>query len=55
MADMVIGTASTPGEKGERGTRWFDGHGPPVQVPDAKEGDYYLDVDSGQIYKLKWS
>ena len=34
------------------GTNWFDGHGPPVDVLGAKVGDYYLDVDSGLIYKL---
>lgn len=37
------------------GTRWFDGHGMPDAIPGAKEGDYYLDLDTGIVYKLNWS
>jgi len=37
------------------GTSWFDGHGIPDAIPGAKEGDYYLDLDTGIIYKLNWS
>lgn len=57
MADMFIGTAAGVGEKGDKGdpgTRWFDGSGPPDLVAGAKEGDYYLDVDTGKVYKLAW-
>jgi hypothetical protein len=36
---------------------WHDGHGPPPDpylnpLPDALPGDYYLDLDSGGIWKL---
>lgn len=34
------------------GTVWFNGHGPPVNVPGANPGDYYLDVDAGVSYLL---
>jgi hypothetical protein len=43
------------GDPGEPGTKWFNGHGPPGDIPEAKEGDYYLDVDTGKVYNLKWS
>ena len=36
------------------GGKWFDGSGPPMNITGADEGDYYLDVDSGKIYKLNW-
>ncbi len=35
------------------GTRWFNGAGVPVTVPDAKAGDYYLDGVSGIFYLLR--
>jgi len=35
------------------GTRWFNGDGMPVTVPDAKAGDYYLDGVSGIFYLLE--
>ena len=31
----------------------FDGPGPPVDVLGARVNDYYLDVNSGILYKLK--
>ena len=34
------------------GTRWFNGDGVPVIVPEAKAGDYYLDGVSGIFYLL---
>jgi hypothetical protein len=57
MDGLYIGTSTEKGDKGdpgESGTIWFDGHGPPNLIPEAKEGDYYLDLDTGKIYKLKW-
>ena len=35
------------------GTRWFNGDGVPVTVPEAKAGDYYLDGVSGIFYLLE--
>lgn len=32
--------------------RCFDGSGPPADIPDAKVGDFYLDVNTGKLYKL---
>ena len=55
MGGFHISTCGDKGDKGDPGTRWFDGHGPPEFLPDAKEGDFYLDLDTGKIYKLTWS
>lgn len=43
--------ASPPGSGG--GTRWWSGEGPPGDLPDAQAGDYYLDVRSGDLYRLE--
>lgn len=58
MDGFYIATAGEKGERGEPGvdgTRWFDGHGPPADVGEAREKDYYIDVDTGKVYKLMWS
>jgi hypothetical protein len=34
------------------GARWFTGTGPPAAVPGAQPGDFYLDADSGMVYRL---
>lgn len=34
------------------GTAWFSGNGPPETVIGSKPGDYYIDVESGLVYKL---
>lgn len=36
------------------GGKLFDGSGPPINVIGAREGDYYLDIDTGKVYKLTW-
>lgn len=36
----------------ERGATWWEGHGTPTVVVGASPGDYYLDLDSGLVYKL---
>jgi len=44
-----------PAGSGEGGpaTQWFDGHGTPVEpYPGANAGDYYLDVDTGNVYQF---
>jgi hypothetical protein len=55
MDGFYIGTSGEKGEKGEPGTKWFDGFGPPNLVPGAAEGDYYVDRETGKVYKLTWS
>lgn len=42
--DIIMGNVS--------GGTWFDGHGEPVDIPEAHIGDYYLDVDSCRVYKF---
>lgn len=35
------------------GSRWFNGDGPPGELPQATPGDYYLDRRSGNFYVLE--
>ena len=42
--------AMPPGSNG--GTRWWSGDGPPGLLPDARAGDFYLDITSGDLYAL---
>jgi hypothetical protein len=51
----ACGEKGDKGDPGEKGTKWFDGFGPPSMVPGAAEGDYYVDVETGKVYKLTWS
>lgn len=39
------------GERGERGTVWFEGDGPP-KISDGRAGDLYLDRATGDVYVL---
>ena len=39
------------GERGERGTVWFEGDGPP-NISDGRAGDLYLDRATGDVYVL---
>jgi hypothetical protein len=32
----------------------FHGSGPPSFVEGATDGDFYLDVDTGNLYELEW-
>ena len=57
MPEIFISTCGAPGPKGDPGdpgTRWFDGVGPPGVIPEASAGDYYIDVETGKVYKLMW-
>jgi len=53
---LFIGVAGEKGDKGdpgERGTKWWYGNGLPAPPPDAIEGDFYMDVETGKVYELK--
>jgi hypothetical protein len=45
------GPAGEPGPAFD-GTAWWYGAGPPGAVTGSKPGDFYLDTDTGVIYKL---
>jgi hypothetical protein len=49
------GTQGAQGVPGMRGSRWYDGNGQPgLWLPDDRvEGDMYLDVSNGDVYR--WS
>ena len=55
MPELHLTGCGEKGDKGDPGTMWFDGHGLPGQVPEAREGDYYINLDTGNVYKLQWS
>jgi hypothetical protein len=38
--------------EGGQAAKWHHGEGPPSEVPGANVGDYYLDIQSGEVYKL---
>ena len=48
-----VGEKGEKGDPGQRGTKWFSGPGPPSIVPDAVEGDYYLDREAGMVYEMQ--
>lgn len=53
----VAGPQGTPGPTGPSGPSysgvgWFFGEGAPTTVIGSKPGDFYLDTNSGTIYKL---
>lgn len=45
------GEKGETGEKGERGSLWHSGEGTPSSEIEAKNGDYYIDISSSNIYK----
>ncbi|MES1927554.1 collagen-like protein [Salinisphaera sp. T31B1] len=49
---IPAGPQGTPGADGANGAKWFDGSGAPGTVSGASAGDYYLDTDSGDVFKL---
>ena len=58
MDGLFIGVAGEKGDKGdpgERGTKWWYGNGLPAPPPDAIEGDFYMDVETGKVYELRLS
>ena len=46
------GDTGDTGAAGTNGSKWFNGSGAPGSVAGAVAGDYYLDVDSGDVYLL---
>lgn len=40
------------GDTGLRGTWWWWGAGPPPDVPEAIDGDMYLDTTNGDVYYM---
>lgn len=51
---LVTGPPGPPGPAGPSfsGVAWWYGVGEPVTVIGSKPGDYYVDTESGTIYKL---
>lgn len=47
---LVAEYGGIPGPAGPRGSIWFFGNGEPNE-PDAVNGDYYLDVTTGDVYR----
>jgi hypothetical protein len=45
-----IGPIGPIGPTGPRGSYWFDGSGAPTTVIGSEEGDYYLDISTGDVY-----
>lgn len=48
----VAGPTGPTGAAGLRGTQWFVGHGLPDVVAGSVVGDFYLDVDTGEYYRM---
>lgn len=48
----VVAVPGPPGPAYE-GTAWWYGDGKPGTIVGAKAGDYYMDVVTGDVYKLK--
>lgn len=48
--------SAVPGGVEQTGLGVWTGHGPPVQedIPYAKEGDEYIDLDSGNVYEISF-
>ena len=47
-----IGPAGPPGADGEPGSQWGFGDGPPGTLIGSRPGDVYMDVLTGEFYKL---
>jgi len=48
------GVAGPQGDPGIRGSRWYTGVGPPLDIPDLRvDGDMYLNESNGDVYR--WS
>lgn len=48
-----LGIPGPQGKPGSRGSLWWSGDGPPVEIPYAIEGDMYLDNLTGDVYWLE--
>lgn len=46
------GDTGSAGSAGPRGSAWFSGPGAPTTVAGSSAGDMYLDVTSGDVYRL---
>jgi hypothetical protein len=51
-AGALVSAAGVTGDTGVRGTQWFEGHGAPGTVAGSIPGDFYLDLDTGDVYLL---
>lgn len=48
----ATGPQGTAGAAGARGSLWFVGNGVPTTVAGSQNGDWYLDLDTRQVYQL---
>jgi hypothetical protein len=48
----IDGRDGIDGKNGIRGCKWFRGSGYPTKVEGSMSGDYYLDLDTGDVYEL---
>jgi hypothetical protein len=47
------GPQGSPGTPGTRGATWFTGNGaPPPSIPGSLPEDLYINLDTGDVYKL---
>ena len=46
---IISGPVGATGATGEPGTRWYTGHGVPLDA-NGHNGDFYLNLDTGDIY-----
>jgi len=52
-APGMPGVPGAPGPQGERGSMWFTGNAEPTpEPPEARAGDMFLDVVTGNVYEL---
>lgn len=52
VADALEDVVGVPGPPGKDGQIRFTGHGPPGTIVGAEPGDTYMDLNTGDIYKL---
>ena len=52
VADALEDVVGVPGPPGKDGQIRFTGHGPPGTIVGAEPGDTYMDLSTGDIYKL---
>lgn len=50
--ESIVGFAGKNGIDGARGSKWFNGDGPPINLSGVVRGDYYLDDLTGDVYEF---